>query len=79
MNYITTEQLNTLQYALASSKEALENAQDTIQKLRDTLIEVQNMVGIYKNPTNTIPDYVNKRLEETETNIAEVLENNKSW
>jgi len=79
MNYITTEQLNTLQYALASSKEALENAQDTIQKLRDTLIEVQNMVGIYKNPANTIPDYVNKRLEETETKIATALEHNKFW
>ena len=79
MNYITTEQLNTLQYALASSKEALENAQDTIQKLRDTLIEVKAMAGVYKNYANLIPDSVNKRLEETETNIATVLENNKSW
>ena len=53
--------------------------QDTIQKLRDALIEVQCMAGVYKNCANLIPDSVNKRLAEAETNIAEVLENNKSW
>ena len=53
--------------------------QDTIQKLRDTLIEVKAMAGVYKNYANLIPDSVNKRLAETETNIAEVLENNKNW
>tara|TARA_R110000868_G_scaffold1780_3_gene14217 strand:+ start:400 stop:582 length:183 start_codon:yes stop_codon:yes gene_type:complete len=53
--------------------------QDTIQKLRDTLIEVKAMAGVYKNYANLIPDSVNKRLAEAETNIAEVLENNKSW
>ena len=52
---------------------------DIIQKLRDTLIEVQCMAGVYKNYANLIPDSVNKRLAETETNIAEVLENNKNW
>ena len=53
--------------------------QDTIQKLRDALIEVKAMAGVYKNYANLIPDSVNKRLAEAETNIAEVLENNKSW
>ena len=53
--------------------------QDTIQKLRDTLIEVKAMAGVYKNYANLIPDSVNKRLAEAETNIAEVLENNKNW
>ena len=52
---------------------------DIIQKLRDTLIEVQCMAGVYKNCANTIPEYVNKKLEETETKIATVLENNKHW
>ena len=53
--------------------------QDTIQKLRDTLIEVKAMAGVYKNLADLIPESVNKRLAEAETNIAEVLENNKSW
>ena len=52
---------------------------DIIQKLRDTLIEVQCMAAIYKNLANSIPDSVNKRLAETETKIIEVLENNKNW
>lgn len=52
---------------------------DIIQKLRDTLIEVQCMAEVYKNCANTIPESVNKRLEETETKIATVLENNKHW
>jgi len=52
---------------------------DIIQKLRDTLIEVQAMAAVYKNLANSIPDSVNKRLAETETKIAEVLENNKNW
>jgi len=50
-----------------------------IQKLRDTLIEVQCMAEVYKNLANSIPDSVNKRLEETEIKIAAVLENNKNW
>ena len=53
--------------------------QDTIQKLRDALIEVQCMAGVYKNCANLIPESVNKKLEETETKIATVLENNKHW
>ena len=53
--------------------------QDTIQKLRDALIEVQCMAGVYKNHAHTIPDSVNARLAEAETNIAKVLENNKIW
>ena len=52
---------------------------DTIQKLRDTLIELKAMAGVYKNLADLIPDSVNKRLAEAETSIAEVLENNKSW
>ena len=52
---------------------------DTIQKLRDTLIEVQCMASVYKNLAKAIPDSVNKRLAETETKIAEVLENNKNY
>jgi len=50
-----------------------------IQKLRDALIEVQVMAEVYKNLANSIPDSVNKRLEETEIKIAAVLENNKNW
>ena len=50
-----------------------------IQKLRDTLIEVKCMAEVYKNLANSIPDSVNKRLEETEIKIAAVLENNKNW
>jgi len=50
-----------------------------IQKLRDALIEVQCMAEVYKNLANSIPDSVNKRLEETEIKIAAVLENNKNW
>ena len=52
---------------------------DTIQKLRDTLIEIQCMARVYKNLANSIPDSVNKRLAETETKIATVLENNKNY
>jgi len=52
---------------------------DIIQKLRDALIEVQVMAEVYKNLANSIPDSVNKRLEETEIKIAAVLENNKNW
>lgn len=52
---------------------------DIIQKLRDTLIEVKCTAGVYKNYANTIPDSVNERLAEMEIKIAAVLENNKNW
>ena len=53
--------------------------QDTIQKLRDALIEVKAMAGVYKNHAHLIPESVNKRLAEAETSIATVLENNKNY
>jgi hypothetical protein len=37
------------------------------------------MAAVYKNLANSIPDSVNKRLAETETKIATVLENNKNY
>lgn len=53
--------------------------QDTIQKLRDALIEAKCMAAVWKTQANIIPDAVNDKLAELEANIAHVLEHNRGW
>ena len=53
--------------------------QEIIQKLRNALIETKCAAGVWKTQANIIPNAVNDKLAEIETNIAHVLEHNKSW
>lgn len=53
----------------------------TIQKLRDSLIEAQTFLSVYKNYVSLIPEITKTRMEEAEEKIQAILdkEENKAW
>jgi hypothetical protein len=52
---------------------------EIIQNLRDALIEAKCAAGVWKTQANIIPNAVNDKLAEIETNIHHALERNKIW
>jgi len=52
---------------------------EIIRNLRDALIEAKCAAGVWKTQANILPNAVNDKLAEIETNIEHVLEHNKNW
>jgi len=52
---------------------------EIIRNLRDALIEAKCAASVWKTQANILPNAVNDKLAEIETNITHVLEHNKNW